>query len=80
MIQWFKVLSKHTLNVCKKSLRVSLTPLKSLTFPTVIETQFFILTPEQYEEHVKDADELGISIDYYLDEFCDVYGPLIQTD
>jgi hypothetical protein len=47
---------------------------------TVIETEFFILTPEQYEEHVQDADELGISIDYYLSEFCDVQGPLITTN
>jgi hypothetical protein len=46
---------------------------------TVIETEFFILTAEQYEEHVQDADELGISIDYYLSEFCDVSGPVITT-
>ena len=46
----------------------------------MIETQFFILTSEQYQEHSQDADELGISLDYYLSEFCDVYGPLIHTD
>ena len=84
LIQLFRVLLKHTLNNYKKSLRVSLNqsyiPLKLSTFPTVIETEFFILTPEQYQQHAQDAYELGISIDYYLSEFCDVYGPLIHTD
>ena len=47
---------------------------------TVIETQFFILTPEQYEEHLQDANELGISIDYYLSEFCEVQGPKITIE
>jgi hypothetical protein len=46
----------------------------------MIETEFFILTPEQYHEHAKDADELGISIDYYLSEFCEVQGPTITTN
>jgi len=46
----------------------------------VIETQFFILTPEQYEEHLQDANELGISIDYYLSEFCEVQGPKVTVD
>ena len=44
----------------------------------MIETEFFILTPEQYREHSQDADELGISIDYYLSEFCDVEGPTVS--
>lgn len=47
---------------------------------TVIETQFFILTPEQYQEHLHDADELGVTLDYYLSEFCEVQGPLISTN
>jgi hypothetical protein len=47
---------------------------------TVIETQFFILTPEQYEEHLQDANELGISIDYYLSEFCEVQGPKVTAN
>ena len=84
LIQLFKVLLKRTLNEYKKSLRVSLNqsyiPLKLSTFPTVIETEFFILTPEQYQEHSQDADELGISIDYYLSEFCEVQGPTISTN
>ena len=47
---------------------------------TVIETQFFILTSEQYEEHIQDANELGISIDYYLSEFCEVQGPKVTAN
>ena len=43
----------------------------------MIETQFFILTPEQYEEHIKDAEELNVTLDYYLSEFCQISGPLI---
>jgi len=46
----------------------------------MIETEFFILTPEQYQEHSKDADELGISIDYYLSEFCSVEGPTVSIN
>lgn len=46
----------------------------------MIETEFFILTQEQYDEHVKDADELGISIDYYLSEFCEVQDPTITLE
>ena len=84
LIQLSKVLLKLTLNNYKKSLRVSLNqsyiPLKLSTFPTVIETEFFILTPEQYQEHLHDANELNVTIDYYLSEFCDVQGPLISTD
>jgi hypothetical protein len=48
--------------------------------PTVIETQFFILTLEQYQEHLHDAEELNVTLDYYLSEFCDVQGPLISTN
>ena len=46
----------------------------------MIETDFFILTGEQYQEFYTAAQELGISIDYYLDEFCDVIGPYIYND
>ena len=47
---------------------------------TMIETEFFILTQEQYQEHTKEANELGISIDYYLSEFCDVFGPDVVVE
>jgi len=46
----------------------------------MIETNFYILTQEQYEENLQYADELGITIDYYLSEFCDVQGPLITIE
>jgi len=40
----------------------------------MIETDFFILDGEQYQEHYTEAQQLGVSIDYYLMEFCDVEG------
>jgi hypothetical protein len=46
----------------------------------VIETQFFILTAEQYQEHLHDAEKLNVTLDYYLSEFCEVQGPLITLE
>ena len=46
----------------------------------MIETQFFILTPEQYQEHIEDANELNVTLDYYLSEFCEVQGPTITLE
>jgi hypothetical protein len=46
----------------------------------MIETDFFILTGEQYQQFNSEASELGLSIDYYLSEFCDVEGPDIYID
>ena len=40
----------------------------------MIETQFFILSSEQYDQFYQQASELGLSIDYFLMEFCDVIG------
>jgi len=40
----------------------------------MIETEFFILTVDQYVENTKFAEELGLELDYYLMEFCDVEG------
>ena len=40
----------------------------------MIETDFFILTHDQYEQFNSEASELGVSIDYFLSEFCDVQG------
>lgn len=45
-----------------------------------IETEFYILNQEQFDQFNTDAKSLGISLDYYLDEFCDVTGPLISCD
>ena len=46
----------------------------------MIETNFYILNGEQYQEYYTEAQKLGISIDYFLDEFCDTEGPYIYTD
>jgi hypothetical protein len=40
----------------------------------MIETNFFILDAQQYQEHSQDAAIEGVSLDYYLMEFCDVEG------
>ncbi len=46
----------------------------------MIETNFFILTPEQYQETVQDAAIEGVSIDYYLLEFCSVEGDWVIVE
>jgi hypothetical protein len=45
----------------------------------MIETDFFILTQEQYDEFVFDAKQFGVSVDYILLEFCDVEGEVIYV-
>jgi len=40
----------------------------------MIETDFFILTSEQYHQTLQDAAIKGVSVDYYLLEFTDVFG------
>ena len=46
----------------------------------MIETEFFILTPEQFDEYTKLAAIEGVTLDYYLSEFCDVQGPNITIE
>jgi hypothetical protein len=46
----------------------------------MIETDFFILSPEQYKQSLQDAAIEGVSIDYYLLEFCIVEGEWIAVD
>ena len=46
----------------------------------MIETQFYILDGQQYQEFYTEAQNLGVSLHYYLDEFCDIGGPLIETN
>ena len=46
----------------------------------MIETDFFILTGEQYQEFYTEAQQVGMNIDRYLMEFCDVEGPDVYTD
>jgi hypothetical protein len=46
----------------------------------MIETNFYILNQEQYQEFNTEASNLGVSLDYYLDEFCDIQGPMIEVN
>ena len=46
----------------------------------MIETDFFILDVEQFTELKPEADELGVSLDYYLMEFCIVDGEMVEYD
>ena len=46
----------------------------------MIETQFFILDTQQFQEYSQLADSVGVTLDYYLSEFCDVIGPDIIVD
>jgi hypothetical protein len=46
----------------------------------MIETNYYILTQEQYEEFNIEASQLDVSIDYFLMEFCDIQGPLIPSN
>ena len=47
---------------------------------TMIETNYFILNGEQYQQFYTEASELGLNIDYYLMEFCDVQGEYVVTE
>jgi hypothetical protein len=40
----------------------------------MIETDHFIITQEQYDEFYTEATNVGVSLDYYLMEFCTVEG------
>jgi hypothetical protein len=46
----------------------------------MIETEFYILTEEQFNEFYAEAEQLGLGIDYYLDEFCDIEGPYVTMN
>ena len=46
----------------------------------MIETDFFILTGEQYQEFYTEAQKLNVTVDYYLSEFCTVDGDWVYTD
>ena len=48
--------------------------------PQMIETDFYVLSQEQYEENLQFANELGVTVDYFLLEFCEVEGPYITVD
>lgn len=36
-------------------------------------TKFFNLDVDEYEVRKKQAEDLGISIDYFIMEFCEIY-------
>ena len=46
----------------------------------MIETDYYILTDEQYQDVAQDAAIEGVSVDYYLDEFCQTEGDYIWMD
>ena len=46
----------------------------------MIETQFYILDDQQFDTYSQLANEMDVTIDYYLSEFCDVIGPDIITN
>jgi hypothetical protein len=46
----------------------------------MIQTQFFILTPEQFQEHVQYAAIEGVNLDYFLLEFCDIEGDWVSVE
>jgi hypothetical protein len=46
----------------------------------MIETDFFILTKEQYDFVSDSAEQLNLSVDYYLMEFCEVEGPYVRSN
>jgi hypothetical protein len=37
-----------------------------------IETDYFIITQEQHDEFNPEAEEVSVSLDYYLMEFCTI--------
>ena len=40
----------------------------------MIETDHFIITQEQYDEFYTEATKVGVTLDHYLLEWCDVEG------
>jgi hypothetical protein len=46
----------------------------------MIQTQFFILTSEQYETFKDESSAAGVSLDYFLLEFCHVEGDWVSVE
>ena len=44
----------------------------------MIETDYFILDGKQYQQFYTEAQELGVTVDYYLMEFMFVTGPMVE--
>ena len=47
---------------------------------TEIETEFFILSEEQFNEFYPESEEFGVTLDYYLMEFCNTEGEWVEVD
>ena len=45
----------------------------------MIETNFFILSQEQYDQFYSEAEKIGVSLDYFLMEFCSVIGEEVHS-
>jgi hypothetical protein len=46
----------------------------------MIETNFFILNDQEYDWFYLKSEELGVSVDYYLLEFCMTEGSIVHYD
>ena len=46
----------------------------------MIETDFYILNGEQYQKFYTEAQKIGVTLDHYLLEWCDVEGPDVYVD
>ena len=44
----------------------------------MIETDYFILSAEQYQQFYTEAQELGVNVDRFLMEWCDVDGATVE--
>jgi hypothetical protein len=47
---------------------------------TEVHTEFFILNEEQFNELYPEAEELNVTLDYYLFEFCMTEGSIVHYD
>lgn len=45
-----------------------------------VETEFFILSEQDYHVLSQDAKELNVSLDYLLFEFCDIQGEQVSLN
>jgi hypothetical protein len=46
----------------------------------MIETDFYILSQEQHDQYNTEAQSLGVTLDHFLLEWCDIQGPYVTTD
>lgn len=46
----------------------------------MIETDYYILTHDQYYSAKQDAEKFDVSVDYFLLEFCSIEGDYVTYD